>query len=220
MHAMTEIRTTASFLRLTLVAALALPLAACGPEKNYYNRSVDSIHQPVVSYSTFLYDVRADGASLSRAERERLNGWLNSLNVGYGDSIAIASAGADVSPALQQQIADVIGTRGMMIGLDESNLAGAAPAGSVRLIMRRSSASVPGCPDWKTTQESDMVHATHSNFGCAANSNLAAMIANPEDLVRGQSTDSDLRTATSNRAIETYRTKAPTGSGGLQNLGK
>lgn len=217
---MTQKRTQASFLRLTLAVALALPLAACGPEKNYYNRGVDSVHQPVVSYSTFLYDVRADGASLSPAERERLNGWLNSLNVGYGDSIAIASAGADVAPALRQQIADVLGARGMMIGLDESNLAGAAPAGSVRLIMRRSSASVPGCPDWKTKQESDLVHATHSNFGCAVNSNLAAMVANPEDLVRGQSTDSDLRTATSDRAIQTYRAKTPTGSGGLQTIGK
>jgi pilus assembly protein CpaD len=44
------------------------------------------------------------------------------------------------------------------------------------------------------------------------------MIANPEDLVRGQTTDSDLRTATSNRAISTYREKAPTGSGDLKTL--
>jgi len=44
------------------------------------------------------------------------------------------------------------------------------------------------------------------------------MIANPEDLVRGQTTDSDLRTATSNRAISTYRDKLPTGSGDLKTI--
>jgi pilus assembly protein CpaD len=36
--------------------------------------------------------------------------------------------------------------------------------------------------------------------------------------VRGQSSDSDLRTATSNRAISTYREKAPTGAGDLKQL--
>jgi pilus assembly protein CpaD len=46
------------------------------------------------------------------------------------------------------------------------------------------------------------------------------MVANPDDLVRGQSSDSDLRTATSDRAISTYRNKTPTGSGDLKNLGR
>ena len=58
-----------------------------------------------------------------------------------------------------------------------------------------------------------------SNFGCAINSNLAAMVANPDDLVRGQTSNSDLRTATSTRAIQTYHKKAPTGAGDLKDLG-
>ena len=61
-----------------------------------------------------------------------------------------------------------------------------------------------------------MSGGTSSNFGCGVNGNLAAMIANPEDLVRGQTTDSDLRTTTSNRAIQAYREQAPTGAGGLK----
>ena len=44
------------------------------------------------------------------------------------------------------------------------------------------------------------------------------MVANPEDLVRGQGTDSNLRTATSNRAITTYREKPPTGAGELKEM--
>ena len=43
-----------------------------------------------------------------------------------------------------------------------------------------------------------------------------AMIANPEDLVRGQSGQSDLRTATSTRAIQVYQKKEPSGAGELK----
>ena len=205
-------------LKAGIAVAVALPLAASGGESGY-NRGMQSVHQPVVSYSTFLYDVQTgSGDSLTPAERVRLAGWLNSIQFGYGDKIAIATNGATVSRGLQQDISDVIGQRGMLVGADHTAVAGTPPYGSVRLIVRRSSASVPGCPDWSRNAEDDAVNGISSNHGCAVNSNLAGMIANPEDLVRGQQTDSDLRTATSNRAIETYREKTPSGSGDLKDL--
>ena len=209
-----------TLLRAGLIAAAALPLAACGAGgSTKFDRGVESVHQPVVSYATYLYDVRTgESSGLSLDEKGRLEGWLDSLNVAYGDKVAIATGGAAVPLTVQQDIANILGRRGMMIGEDRSAVAGTPPPGSVRLILRRASASVPGCPDWSTKQESDMVGGTSSNFGCGVNGNLAAMIANPEDLVRGESTDSDLRTATSTRAIETYREKAPTGAGDLKNM--
>lgn len=205
-------------LRLGIGAAAALALSACGSETSI-SRGMESAHQPVVSYASYIYDVQVADGTLSVGERARLTGWLDSLGVGYGDSIAIASNGAGVAPQLRNDIADVIGKRGMLIGEDNSALAGTPPYGAVRLILRRASASVPGCPDWSRNAETDMAGGTSSNFGCAVNGNLAAMVANPEDLVRGQSGSSDLRTATSDRAIKTYREKEPTGSGDLKNLG-
>lgn len=208
-----------SILHIGLIGVVALPLAACGGESTF-NRSVESVHQPVVSYSTFLYDIRTDGTSrLSTDERARLAGWLSSLDIAYGDSVAIASGSTYVGRALHDDIADVIGRRGMLIGEDASAIAGTPPHGSIRLIVRRTSASVPNCPDWSTQQESNMAGSASSNFGCGVNGNLAAMVANPEDLVRGQTNDSDLRTATSNRAIQTYRDKEPSGAGDLKDLG-
>ncbi len=204
--------------RFALLAAATLPLAACGGQSSY-NTSVESVHQPVVSYATYVYDVRMDsGSGLSPAESARLSGWLDSLDVSYGDKVAIATDGAYVPADLQKDIADVLGHRGLLIGTDSSALAGTPPAGAVRLILRRATASVPGCPDWSTRQESDMVGGASSNYGCGVNGNLAAMVANPADLVRGQQTDSALRTNTSNRAIESYRKQTPTGEGGLKTL--
>lgn len=208
--------TRLSIKTLTTIALLAMPLAGCVSDSP--NRSVESIHQPVVSYAAYTFDVQAGaGDALTPGEAGRLNEWFASINLGYGDQVSIVSDGY-YGPALREGIANVVARRGLLVGEDSSAVAGAAPQGAVRLIVRRASASVPGCPDWSARQETEMSLGTSSNYGCGLNGNLAAMIANPEDLVRGQSTDSDLRTATSNRAISTYRDKAPTGAGGLNQI--
>ena len=207
---------TKTLVRLGALAVLALPLAAQAKP----NRSVDSVHQPVVSHTAFTYDVQAgpDGA-LTASEARRLDDWFMSIGLGYGDQVAIVTDGYS-TPSLRDGIADVVARHGMLVGEDSSAAAGAAPDGNVRLIVRRATASVPGCPDWSGKAETSMNLGGSSNYGCGVNGNLAAMIANPEDLVRGQSTDSDLRTATSDRAISTYRNKTPTGSGALKTLGR
>lgn len=203
--------------RLGLVTLLALPLGACVTESP--NRSVESVHQPVVSYTSFTYDVQAgpDGG-LSGPEAVRLNDWFTSIHLSYGDQIAVASDSGYYSPSLRDGIADMVARHGLLVAEDNSAVAGSAPDGSVRLIVRRAMANVPGCPDWSYKQETDINLGTSSNFGCGTNGNFAAMVANPEDLVRGQSSDSELRTATSNRAISTYREKAPTGAGDLKEI--
>lgn len=209
--------TSLSFKTLGLMTLLALPLAACATDSP--NRSVESVHQPVVSYAAYTFDVQtgSDG-SLAAYEATRLNDWFGSIGLGYGDQVAIVTDGGNYSPMIRDGIADVVAGHGLLIAENSSAVAGEAPAGSVRLIVRRATASVPGCPDWSQKQETDPNLATSSNFGCGVNSNLAAMVANPEDLVRGQGTDSNLRTVTSNRAISTYREKAPTGAGDLKQM--
>ena len=73
----------------------------------------------------------------------------------------------------------------------------------------------PGCPIWDAT-EVGARHTTSPNYGCAVNSNLAAMIADPNDLVLGQEGSLDGDAATASKAIKTYREKAPTGAGPLK----
>lgn len=206
-----------NLVRLGALALLALPLTAC---KTSVNRGVESVHQPVVSHNAFTYDVQAgpDGG-LTASEARRLDDWFTSIDLGYGDQVAIVTD-AYYSPSLRDGIADVVASHGMLVGEDSSAAAGAAPNGSVRLVVRRASAHVPGCPDWSNKSETEFQLGASSNFGCGINGNLAAMVANPDDLVRGQRSDSDLRTATSNRAISTYREKTPTGSGDLKTLGR
>lgn len=209
----------ATLLRSALIGMALLPLAACGGSDTSFNRGLQAVHQPVVSYTNYAYDVQVDSnGSLSPSETNRLEGWLGSIGIGYGDRISVASDASYYGHGVRDGIANVIGRHGLLIEEDAAIAVGDAPAGSVRLIVRRASASVPGCPDWRDTAESNGVGSTSRNFGCGINANLAAMVANPEDLVRGQTTQSDLRTATSDRAIKTYREKPPTGSGDLKTI--
>lgn len=204
--------------RHALPAVLLATLGGCATDY-VHNRSVASVHQPVVSYQSFVYDAAiGPNGGLAPAEEARLEGWLSSIDIRYGDSVAIASQSGDYGPAMRDGISAVVGRHGLLLQRDDTAQAGRAPMGSVRLIVRRADAAVPGCPDWAENAENTMLGAASSNYGCGVNGNLAAMIANPNDLVRGQTTDSALRTATSNRAIKTYEAKTPTGSGDLKTL--
>lgn len=209
-------------LRLPLLLGLALPLAACGNTTyfaNEVNKGMVSQHQPVVSHNRYVFDVATPGGHVSPGERARLIGWLDSLDVGYGDHVGIAAEDSMVSPGVRDAIAEVLSYRGMLIEEDPTAAVGQAPYGSVRVVLRRSTAAVPNCPRWKDAEESNMTGGLSTNYGCAVNGNIAAMVADPEDLVRGQSSNSDLRTATSNLAIRTLREKQPTGSGELKPIG-
>jgi pilus assembly protein CpaD len=204
------------------VLCISLAVGLCAPSlagaKDKVNRSSDSVNQPVVSYATFIYDVQSSNGSLSTTERSRLEGWLSSINIGYGDHVAIASDEAYVAPAVREGISEVLGHHGLLVGEDTTAQAGKAPYGSVRLILRRASASVPNCPNWSKKAETDGINGLSPGYGCAVNSMLAAMVANPEDLVRGQTggENSITRSATSSKAARGYMDHVPSGisSGG------
>ena len=85
--------------------------------------------------------------------------------------------------------------------------------GGVRVVVSRVKASVPGCPDWSRNSTFEPDNNTSSNYGCATNSSLAAMIANPEDLVHGQS-DTGHDQTRSAKAIDAFRRAVPSGTGG------
>jgi pilus assembly protein CpaD len=71
-------------------------------------------------------------------------------------------------------------------------------------------AVVHGCPDWHS-QNDDSAAGTDSNYGCATNANLAAMIANPQDLIHGAVAASGESSDVAVRAIAGGHESAPSG---------
>jgi pilus assembly protein CpaD len=84
----------------------------------------------------------------------------------------------------------------------------------VRVVISRMKATVPGCPDYSRVSQPEFESNTSSNQGCAINSNLAAMVANAADLVRGQPGADATDPTTSSKAIDSYRKAVPTGAAG------
>jgi pilus assembly protein CpaD len=96
--------------------------------------------------------------------------------------------------------------------------AGAVAPGSVRVIVSRTRAEVPGCPNWSRPAQPNYNNRSMPNFGCGVNSDLAAMVANPEDLLHGREAGSAGDPIAAARAVDTYRSTAQTGTKGLQDV--
>jgi pilus assembly protein CpaD len=96
--------------------------------------------------------------------------------------------------------------------------AGAVGSGNVRVVVSRNVASVPDCPNWERKSQPNYNNRMLPNYGCGVNSNLAAMVANPEDLIHGREGSGIGDAATASRAINAYRTAPTTGSKGLQDI--
>ncbi|WP_226372731.1 CpaD family pilus assembly protein [Allosphingosinicella flava] len=197
------------------VATAASLLTGCSADKAGLptNRSVYSIHQPVVQRTDYVLDLAQSGSGLPQAEADRLAAWFDSLRLGYGDAIHVDGGyGAETARA---DVARVAGDYGLMLSDGAPVTAGTVQPGSIRVIVSRTTASVPGCPDWRYAATPGGQISTPPNFGCAMNSNLAAMVADPNDLVLGQPGAPSGDSATAAKAIKAYRTAPPTGAGGL-----
>lgn len=193
-----------------LALSLGLALAGCGGIAT--NRTLYSTHEPVVEQVNYTLDVQAGADGLAYGEGRRLNGWLDALGLKYGDRISVDDPSGN--PAVHDAIAAIAGRYGLLLGEKAPQTAGYIQSGSVRVVITRAKASVPGCPDWSAKSDFNPNNATSPNFGCATNSNLAAMVANPQDLVHGNDSG-DNTVVTSDRAIKAWREAEPTGAKGL-----
>ncbi len=189
---------------------LALALSACGT----VNRGMESVHQPVVQRTDYVIDVNASGDRLAPGERERLDGWFSSIGLAYGDRVAID----DPSGVGQgrRDVAELLSRRGLMVAGAAPVTGGALPPGAVRVVVSRAAATLPGCPDWSRPATPEFTGSTMSNYGCATNGALAAMVADPNDLVHGRDSNGPADPTLSAKAIKTFRDAQPTGTRGLK----
>ena len=196
-----------------IALSLAAGLGACSSTNSTANSSLNSVNQPVVERSNFMLDLASNSSGLSVPEQSRLADWFETLDIGYGDRVSIDDPAA--SAAVRTDVAAVASRYGVLIEEGAPVTVGFVDPGNIRVVVTRSTAHVPGCPDWSANMNGNLGNNTSPNFGCSVNSNLAAMIANPEHLLEGVSGSGDTLVMSSTKAIETYRDAAPTGAGGL-----
>lgn len=195
-------------LSLSAAADAKRPRDRHGPE-----RGLDSLNQPIVSRTDYVLDLAATYDGLPSSERGRLDHWFHSLGLGYGDHIFVDDGPGD--SAGRHDVARTAAEYGILLSEGAPVTAGEVASGTVRVIVSRSMAFVPNCPNWARRRGPS---STSSNYGCAVNSNLAAMIADPNDLVLGQSGSVSGDANTSGKAIRFYRQTVPTGTKGLSEV--
>jgi pilus assembly protein CpaD len=190
--------------------ALASGLAGCTTPAAMDDptRGVEAVNVPVVTTADYVFDGVAPGGRLAPGETERLNGWFQGLGVGFGDTIYVD--GAYGSPAASQ-VAQVAGRYGMMVQPGAPVTEGVVQPGTVRVVVSRRRAEVPGCPNWSRPAQPNFENKTLSNFGCGVNTNLAAMVADPVDLLRGREGTGVSDAVTAAKAVGLYRSRPPSG---------
>lgn len=196
--------------KFLFVAASAAALSACQTtaSRDTPQRGVSAVNVPVVTTADYVFDAVAPGGRLPSGEAQRLNGWFQGLGLGYGDSVYIDGAYA---PEARQQIAQAAGQYGLLVSQGAPVTNGMVQPGSVRVVVSRRRAEVPGCPNWSKPAQPNFDNRMMSNFGCAVNSNFAMQVANPEDLLHGREGSAAVDASTGAKAILMYRNWPLTG---------
>ena len=194
-----------------LLLALPLALAGCGGVP--HNATLYSPHQSEVSHTSLSLDLPATADGLAPAQQQQLAEWFAAMDLRYGDAISVADPLN--RPAAQSAVADVAGQFGMAQtrAAPLQDGADSVAPGALRVTVTRAHAHVPHCPDWSGNAATNPMNATSTNFGCATNSNLAAMVANPGDLLRGATATGHTGSMSAEKAIAAWRTAPPSAPG-------
>lgn len=197
-----------------ILLALCSSVAACNTA-DLPDKGLAAVNVPVVTSADYVFDASAPDGALAPGEADRVNGWFQGLGVGYGDTIFVDGPYAD---AARSQVAAIAAEYGLGVAAGAPVTTGAIQPGAVRIVVSRRRASVPYCPNWSLPSQPNFDNRNISNFGCGVNSNLAAMVANPEDLLHGREGSGIGDTSTGAKAVILYRSTPPSGAKGLQDI--
>ena len=142
-----------------LSASLILALGGCGGMPS--NRQLESVHQPVVSRTNYTLDINAGPGGISLPEQRRLAGWFEAMDLRYGDRISIDDPTKNgMNRAAVQAVAS---RHGVLLSETAPVTPGFVNPGTIRIVVTRSTANVPGCPDWSAKSETNLANGTSSN---------------------------------------------------------
>lgn len=144
------------------------------------------LKQNKVEFVTLGHGVQfaARSKTFTAGEAEGLAAFLKQNMVGDGDTVTVASAGTSTLAAQRQAaiLAELKHRRIRAVPATDAALA----FDGVSVRVGRTVVTAPRCPDWSKPEADNSTNSPSSNFGCATESSLALMIADPADLVRGK----------------------------------
>jgi pilus assembly protein CpaD len=168
--------------RSLIILALALLVGACAPVTTYTEAEAPK-RLKLDSATTQVELHFAPGtASLSPADAAHLAHLAVTGGIAPSDRVTVAAAG---SPHLALERVGAVSALLQHYGIIAIAANDGAPANRAVVEATRTLVTLPPCPNWSKPSYSDDGNAPSSNFGCATQSNLGMMVANPSDLVQG-----------------------------------
>lgn len=199
---------------LLLLSVLGLGLGACGPslgpQENLGWIEASSSKQLQVDRAQYRHSVyfATDSAAITPAERDRLLTFLETVRPAERDSIRLEGHADERASDLYnlelagrraQSVETFLRDAGLpYVSVTSSAFGEALPRVEtsgptawrlnrrVELVIERYLVTLPACPDWSRESGTDFSNQPHSNLGCATQTNLGLMVAEPRDLVRGR----------------------------------
>ena len=175
-------------LRWVAIAVLAVGLGGCFRFNEWHPSESD--RQGKVEVVRMHHEVHfASGTTtLDVAERRRLDTFVDTVDLGYGDTVTIAVIGDNDAAVRRARLVRAhLAARRIETELVSSRLpAGLDAPRSVTVSVSRHVLVPPKCPDWTKNAGRDVFNTQSSNFGCATAQAHSVMVADPGHLVRGQ----------------------------------
>ena len=182
-----------SFLLLLFCAAAMAMLTACEPThdmqgtdpRDYYTQHpvVNKVESKNVTSRLHFNgeDVRLDDSELGKLRRN-----LRTVSPAAASGVLVQLASGDARRAdRERHLRAVLRSMGYgsdKIGFESSE---AMASGHARIDVQYAVVVPPDCPDWRRDPVTTYSNTSQGNFGCATAVNLGAMVADPNDLVRG-----------------------------------
>lgn len=213
------IRTPYASALLLLSAAL---LSGCGSNQMAANAPLDYRQRhPIVltdAQTTLDIPVGANDSRLTIGMRDTIKGFAQNFRnssagfmqvqvpQGSVNSVAAAQLAGDIRKTLQSG-----GIRSQRIVMTKYAAGGPGDAAPIRLAFVATKAVAGPCGEWpEDLSDNTFGNRNWYNFGCASQSNLAAQIDNPTDLL-GPRAQTPIDATQRANVINTYRTNAATG---------
>ena len=172
-------------------AALLLSACQAGTGSAPHMAEGDTIKRAEVTMVRLKHTIKAEDDQTDSASAHTISAmqeFLLDSAAGYADTLLL-DAGDGVSGNRINDIAGRLRAVGLKVG--KAGIYGTKPRdGNITLYIERYRAEVPPCKNWaQSSLNSHRRNSMTPNFGCSNNAALAAMVANPRDLVAGQTSD-------------------------------
>ena len=158
---------------------------------------------------------------LSYAEKEVVSGFLANYGTQGSGAIYVSSpanaANSGAAGNIANQVAQVVAANGYQgqVMLSQYEAPEGQPTPPVIVSYGAITASAGPCGKWPADVLTDSENKNYQNFGCAYQNNLAAMVANPMDLLGPRKTG-PIDAADRDKVIGDYRTNTGTWSPNIQ----